>query len=652
MKRHLVLLILFFTCAAPSGYSQSKSFAGFDTVACSFSGTRLEQAESLLRNVLPRGVIDKEDQTIPDFLSGLLKDEVPMVSQDDLDQYISVRGLTEEEIGGSISDSISKNKRNFHARYFVIHDVSTPNYKRNEFPADINEKTWPYNNVKKKWNVKKAHVFIGRTGESYSPVYFNTAWRATKFELDVLDQQISRGLFIHAELVQPRRSDTSAWTNNDILAPSPGFTADQYHRLALMYVIASFRSGEWMVPVFHSVLDEGIAGAHDDPQNFSLPDFDHAIEKIYDEVSQINTLKLWATYYYVPTLDHVENGVELLDEQGNGLGLKLDSCDWCTACIQGTVIVNAVNQRRLLNYAGRSNKLQYDCRTCSVYQKYDGYEKTGKVLWQESSGYGYGVKQYQLVPFKTIAVDSSVIPFGSVVYMPDAKGVAYAFEDTMLVHDGYFFAADMGSKIKGNHIDVFIGTATSNPFEFVKSDSNQSFFAELIDDSVVVNRLDELHRFKKAPNNDYLVRICEEDPCELGTPSGYINNAGDTVISFGRFNYCYTDTIKHYGIVLDTNGVCIAIDNSGQYLYDVLWVDNGPDNLVEGLFRIRINGEIGYANELGNIVIDPQFACATAFENGRAKVTHHCNLVSDGEHKAMVSDTWFYIDKAGQRVAP
>lgn len=151
-------------------------------------------------------------------------------------------------------------------------------------------------------------------------------------------------------------------------------------------------------------------------------------------------------------------------------------------------------------------------------------------------------------------------------------------------------------------------------------------------------------------NDDQLIRICEDEFCELGTPSGYVNTRGDTIIQIGRFYYCYTDTITDYGIVLDKNGVCKAIDKSGNYLYDVKWYDNGPDYPSEGLFRIIIDGKTGYANGKGKIIIEPQFACTNPFKNGKAKVTYECDLVDDGEHKIMKSDSWFYIDKTGHKI--
>jgi 3D (Asp-Asp-Asp) domain-containing protein len=196
----------------------------------------------------------------------------------------------------------------------------------------------------------------------------------------------------------------------------------------------------------------------------------------------INATKitLWATYYYVPVLNHAEHGIDLLDEQGNNLGLKLDSCDWCKAAIEGTVFIKKENKNYVLNYAARSKESQHDCRLCAHYKDYDNYSNTGKILWAVSSGFGKGVKNYDLIPFKTIAVDSSIIPYGTVIYIPKAKGVEYInLQGETVKHDGFFFAGDTGSKIIGNHIDVFIGTSLENPFEFIKSSPRKTVEAYL-----------------------------------------------------------------------------------------------------------------------------------------------------------------------------
>lgn len=214
----------------------------------------------------------------------------------------------------------------------------------------------------------------------------------------------------------------------------------------------------------------------------------------FSQSKTILELDLWATYYYVPTIQHDENGIDLLNIDEEKTGLKINPCDWCNASIQGTLIIKK-GKTFVLNYAGRSKTLQYDCRECTRYKNYDGYLKTGKVLWTYSSGFGKGVKDYNLVPFKSIAVDSSKIPYGSVVYIPDAKGISYTDTDgTLKKHDGYFFASDTGSKITGNHIDIFIGTETDNPFTFAKSNKDNTFTAYIIENKSIKTILENLHK--------------------------------------------------------------------------------------------------------------------------------------------------------------
>ena len=54
--------------------------------------------------------------------------------------------------------------------------------------------------------------------------------------------------------------------------------------LALVYTVASRRAGFWMIPAFHSVLDEGIRNKHDDPQNFELAQFAQSLDALVGEL--------------------------------------------------------------------------------------------------------------------------------------------------------------------------------------------------------------------------------------------------------------------------------------------------------------------------------------------------------------------------------
>ncbi len=150
----------------------------------------------------------------------------------------------------------------------------------------------------------------------------------------------------------------------------------------------------------------------------------------------------------------------------------------------------------------------------------------------------------------------------------------------------------------------------------------------------------------EQPKEEYLIKVSDE----MDTKFGYINTSGDTVIALGKYAYCFTDTLKDYAIVMKNDGVCIAIDKNDNELYEVFLYDNGPDYLADGLFRIKKNGKIGYANEDGEIIIEPQFDCAFPFEDGKAKVSNECTTVQDGEYQSWESDNWIFIDKSGNKI--
>lgn len=61
---------------------------------------------------------------------------------------------------------------------------------------------------------------------------------------------------------------------------------------------------------------------------------------------------------------------------------------------------------------------------------------------------------HTLVEMKSIAVDPAVIPLGSRVYIPEAVGTVLPDGG---VHNGIFYAHDIGSAIKGQRIDVYVG---------------------------------------------------------------------------------------------------------------------------------------------------------------------------------------------------
>jgi len=67
---------------------------------------------------------------------------------------------------------------------------------------------------------------------------------------------------------------------------------------------------------------------------------------------------------------------------------------------------------------------------------------------------GRGAMGRAITPLRTVAVDSSVIPLGTPLYIPEYAGVA---RPDGSAHDGCFLAEDRGVRVVGQHIDVFTG---------------------------------------------------------------------------------------------------------------------------------------------------------------------------------------------------
>ena len=205
---------------------------------------------------------------------------------------------------------------------------------------------------------------------------------------------------------------------------------------------------------------------------------------------------LWATYYYLRVVNEVNSGTALRNKFAENLGIDLSRKDWCEAAIEGSVQVNLFSgQSKTFNFAASTSSKKVDC---SSYTSIN----TGGVKWVEIDWkYGHGVRNYKLIPYRTIAVDPSKIPYDSILYIPAARGVEIELPDGSIVyHDGYFFAGDTGGAIKGSHIDVYLGPVEGNPyrrgvnpFSWIKSHESGTFRTYLVNDLEIINQLRSLH---------------------------------------------------------------------------------------------------------------------------------------------------------------
>lgn len=215
-----------------------------------------------------------------------------------------------------------------------------------------------------------------------------------------------------------------------------------------------------------------------------------------DSLQQLKKLKLWATQYYIHRF-RSGGTIPFVSEQGDTLGLYGDTCNFCAAALEGTAFVtDSAGKVFVLNYARRSDTMYVNCRHCAAYAGSSlNVESWGKTQWKLSSGYGDGVKNYRLLPYRTVAVDPAVIPYGTVIYIPQVRGDTILLPDgKKTVHDGYFFAGDVGGAIRKNHIDVFTGIFEGNPFPgVVTSASSKTFEAFLVSDRRIIGLLTAAH---------------------------------------------------------------------------------------------------------------------------------------------------------------
>lgn len=201
-------------------------------------------------------------------------------------------------------------------------------------------------------------------------------------------------------------------------------------------------------------------------------------------------LNLWATYYNLPQLEVSSGDYPLRDKSGSELGPRLTHRGWCDAAMEGSVRVLYKNgDAKTFNYAGITSDNTTDCKD---YFKID----VSKTKFREASGpYGDGYDQYILEPYRTLATDNTQIPLGTVIYIPKARGAKIILKSgRVIIHDGYFFAGDRGGAIKGNHLDVFIGTHSEAIFfPWIGSNETKTFDAFIVNDQKIIADLKNYH---------------------------------------------------------------------------------------------------------------------------------------------------------------
>jgi 3D (Asp-Asp-Asp) domain-containing protein len=204
---------------------------------------------------------------------------------------------------------------------------------------------------------------------------------------------------------------------------------------------------------------------------------------------------LWATNYYLPEIVSGSGNYPLRDINGKALGPRVSHEEWCRIALEGSVrIILESGIVETYNYFGTSDIQENDC---TIYYP---LLLLGKSKFRLAKGpYGDGYGKYNLVPFRTLAVDPLIIPIGTVFYIPDARGSKIVLKSgDIIIHDGYFIAGDTGGAIKQNHVDVFTSVfKESSFFPWISHNQSTTFRAYIIKDQVII---DEMKRTNRRSN--------------------------------------------------------------------------------------------------------------------------------------------------------
>jgi 3D (Asp-Asp-Asp) domain-containing protein len=196
-------------------------------------------------------------------------------------------------------------------------------------------------------------------------------------------------------------------------------------------------------------------------------------------------LQLWATHYHTPEF-HVaaaseSDAIALINTKGEAISPLLRRADWCAAALQGSVSVKRGAKTTAYVFVDDDGPEQTNCDDQLGHLSNGVKRATRRARFMSvDHPLGCGVRNIPLMPFRTAAVDTGVIPLESVLYVPALRGLAFRYKDQTYLHDGYLFAGDRGGAIHGKHIDVFMTANDAGPFEALFTSASSTTFSAYI----------------------------------------------------------------------------------------------------------------------------------------------------------------------------
>jgi 3D (Asp-Asp-Asp) domain-containing protein len=167
------------------------------------------------------------------------------------------------------------------------------------------------------------------------------------------------------------------------------------------------------------------------------------------------------TYYDFPTeAEHSGPAISLMSSSCQPIA-KVPRGFYEAVCVQGSGSLKA---------GGTVSFSKRDCACAEVCPR-TGQKICFDALDKAAFPWGRGAAGTAITPLRTIAADTSVLPMGTVVYIPELDGAPRG--ETGETVDGCFVVEDRGLRVKGEHVDVFTGHSAQTAMLNERVPSNQ-----------------------------------------------------------------------------------------------------------------------------------------------------------------------------------
>jgi 3D (Asp-Asp-Asp) domain-containing protein len=152
------------------------------------------------------------------------------------------------------------------------------------------------------------------------------------------------------------------------------------------------------------------------------------------------------TYYDFPNETDFDGPTVALPNARCGTIANVPQSFFEALCVQGS---GTLKRGSTVSFAKR------DCDCAPVCPR-TGQKICFDELDSREFPWGRGATGKPITPLLTVAVDTSVIPLGTAIYVPELDGLPRDPDGTS-PHDGCFVAQDRGHAVTGQHIDIFTG---------------------------------------------------------------------------------------------------------------------------------------------------------------------------------------------------